>query len=219
MSEILSDNNVVEVMGKIVSQVTFSHEVYGEGFYSFTIEAARLSDNADLLPVTISERLIDKELLTIGTVVDIKGQLRSYNNYNNKKNKLVLTIFVRQIEIIQEQVEINPNQIFLNGYICKPPIYRVTPFGREIADILVAVNRAYNKSDYIPCIAWGRNAKFAGNLKVGENIKLWGRIQSRKYQKKNGEDVEEKIAYEVSISKLDITENKQKDEDSTQQAE
>lgn len=219
MSEILSDNNVVEVMGKIVSQVTFSHEVYGEGFYSFTIEAARLSDNADLLPVTISERLIDKELLTIGTVVDIKGQLRSYNNYNNKKNKLVLTIFVRQIEIIQEQVEINPNQIFLNGYICKPPIYRVTPFGREIADILVAVNRAYNKSDYIPCIAWGRNAKFAGNLKVGENIKLWGRIQSRKYQKKNGEDVEEKIAYEVSISKLDITENKQKDDDSTQQAE
>ena len=219
MSEILSDNNVVEVMGKIVSQVTFSHEVYGEGFYSFTIEAARLSDNADLLPVTISERLIDKELLTIGTVVDIKGQLRSYNNYNNKKNKLVLTIFVRQIEIIQEQVEINPNQIFLNGYICKPPIYRVTPFGREIADILVAVNRAYNKSDYIPCIAWGRNAKFAGNLKVGENIKLWGRIQSRKYQKKNGEDVEEKIAYEVSISKLDITENKQKDDDPTQQAE
>ena len=219
MSEILSDNNVVEVMGKIVSQVTFSHEVYGEGFYSFTIEAARLSDNADLLPVTISERLIDKELLTIGTVVDIKGQLRSYNNYNNKKNKLVLTIFVRQIEIIQEQVEINPNKIFLNGYICKPPIYRVTPFGREIADILVAVNRAYNKSDYIPCIAWGRNAKFAGNLKVGENIKLWGRIQSRKYQKKNGEDVEEKIAYEVSISKLDITENKQKDDDSTQQAE
>lgn len=219
MSEILSDNNVVEVMGKIVSQVTFSHEVYGEGFYSFTIEAARLSDNADLLPVTISERLIDKELLTIGTVVDIKGQLRSYNNYNNKKNKLVLTIFVRQIEIIQEQVEINPNQIFLNGYICKPPIYRVTPFGREIADILVAVNRAYNKSDYIPCIAWGRNAKFAGNLKVGENIKLWGRIQSRKYQKKNGEDVEEKIAYEVSISKLDITENKQKDDDSTQQTE
>ena len=219
MSEILSDNNVVEVMGKIVSQVTFSHEVYGEGFYSFTIEAARLSDNADLLPVTISERLIDKELLTIGTVVDIKSQLRSYNNYNNKKNKLVLTIFVRQIEIIQEQVEINPNQIFLNGYICKPPIYRVTPFGREIADILVAVNRAYNKSDYIPCIAWGRNAKFAGNLKVGENIKLWGRIQSRKYQKKNGEDVEEKIAYEVSISKLDITENKQKDDDSTQQAE
>ena len=219
MSEILSDNNVVEVMGKIVSQVTFSHEVYGEGFYSFTIEAARLSDNADLLPVTISERLIDKELLTMGTVVDIKGQLRSYNNYNNKKNKLVLTIFVRQIEIIQEQVEINPNQIFLNGYICKPPIYRVTPFGREIADILVAVNRAYNKSDYIPCIAWGRNAKFAGNLKVGENIKLWGRIQSRKYQKKNGEDVEEKIAYEVSISKLDITENKQKDDDSTQQAE
>ena len=219
MSEILSDNNVVEVMGKIVSEVTFSHEVYGEGFYSFTIEAARLSDNADLLPVTISERLIDKELLTIGTVVDIKGQLRSYNNYNNKKNKLVLTIFVRQIEIIQEQVEINPNQIFLNGYICKPPIYRVTPFGREIADILVAVNRAYNKSDYIPCIAWGRNAKFAGNLKVGENIKLWGRIQSRKYQKKNGEDVEEKIAYEVSISKLDITENKQKDDDPTQQLE
>lgn len=207
MIETLSDNNVVEVMGKVVSEVTFSHEIYGEGFYSFDIETSRLSENADILPVTISERLIDKELLTIGTAVDIKGQLRSYNNYNNKKNKLVLTVFVREIEIVDSQMELNPNQIYLNGFICKPPVYRVTPFGREIADVLVAVNRAYKKSDYIPCIAWGRNAKFAAKLAIGDNIKIWGRIQSRKYQKKNGDEVEEKVAYEVSISKIDTTQS------------
>lgn len=199
----LLENNNVSIIGKVIGECKFSHEVYGEGFYVFNVEASRLSENADVLPITVSERLIDKETLKLGTFVSVVGQLRSYNNYADKKNKLVLTIFAREIEILEFDNDKNPNAIYLNGFICKPPVYRTTPFGREIADILVAVNRAYNKSDYIPCIAWGRNARFAGNLKVGENIKLWGRIQSRKYQKKVGDEVEDKVAYEVSISKIE----------------
>ena len=144
----------------------------------------------------------------MGTRVEVIGQLRSYNNYGNKKNKLVLTIFAREINLLEEDTEQNPNQIFLNGFICKPPVYRKTPFGREICDILVAVNRAYNKSDYIPCIAWGRNARYLSNLSVGENIKIWGRVQSRKYQKKVEDTVEERIAYEVSISKIEVASDK-----------
>lgn len=202
-NEGLLDNNSVSLAGKITKECVFSHEIYGEGFYIFYIEASRLSENADILPITVSERLIEKELLKEGKIVKIKGQLRSYNNFQNKKNKLVLTIFAREIEFLSQEMEKNPNEIVLNGFICKKPVYRTTPFGREITDLLVAVNRAYNKSDYIPCIVWGRNARFAGNLEVGENIKLWGRIQSRKYQKKNGENIEERTAYEVSVSKIE----------------
>lgn len=210
------ENNSVNIAGKIVEECVFSHEVYGEGFYIFKLSSERLSDNEDILPVTISERLIEKEKLTIGTTVKIGGQLRSYNNYSNKKNKLILTIFARDVEIILPEEHKNPNQIFLNGYICKPPVYRKTPFGREIADILVAVNRAYNKSDYIPCISWGRNARYTSNLSVGTNIKLWGRIQSRNYQKKIGEQVEERVAYEVSISKIEVVQNEQEENTSSE---
>ena len=200
----LPENNTVLIAGKIVEGCVFSHEVYGEGFYTFQISSERLSDKADILPVTVSERLIDKELLQVGTKVDIIGQLRSYNNYNSKKNRLVLTIFVREIRLMEEEETKNENQICLNGFICKPPIYRKTPFGREISDILVAVNRAYNKSDYIPCIAWGRNARYMANLEVGSNIRVWGRVQSRTYQKKIGEIMEERVAYEVSVSKIEL---------------
>lgn len=203
----LLENNSVEIVGTIVEECQFSHEVYGEGFYIFKISSDRLSDNADILPITISERLIEKEQLTIGTIVEITGQLRSYNNYTDKKNKLILTIFARDIKILDVLGDKNPNQIILNGFICKTPIYRKTPFGREIADILIAVNRAYNKSDYIPCIAWGRNARYIVNLNVGDNIRIWGRIQSRTYQKKIGEAIEEKVAYEVSISKIEVVAN------------
>ena len=187
-TEGLLENNSIYIAGKIIEECEFSHEVYGEGFYLFKISSERLSDNEDILPIT--------------------GQLRSYNNYGNKKNKLVLTIFAREINLLEEDTEQNPNQIFLNGFICKPPVYRKTPFGREICDILVAVNRAYNKSDYIPCIAWGRNARYLSNLSVGENIKIWGRVQSRKYQKKVEDTVEERIAYEVSISKIEVASDK-----------
>lgn len=200
----LKQNNTITVTGRIKSEYTFSHEVYGEGFYTFMLETSRLSETTDLLPVTISERLIDKEKLILNSIVSITGQIRSYNNFSEKKNKLILTIFAKDIEFLYDLINKNPNQASLNGFICKPPVYRTTPFGREIADILLAVNRSYNKSDYIPCIAWGRNAKFAGNLNVGDNINILGRMQSRNYQKKleDGEIIE-KTAYEVSISKIE----------------
>lgn len=212
------DNNVVTISGKVSSELEFSHEVYGEGFYLFYVEVSRLSNSVDLIPVTISERLIHNRPLTIGSDVEVEGQFRSYNNTNIKKdgsNRLFLTVFARDIFVLEDDVKVvkNPNQIYINGYICKKPIYRKTPFGREIADLLVAVNRQYNKSDYIPCIAWGRNARFCSSLEVGDNIKLWGRVQSREYQKKLSEDeVETKVAYEVSVTKMDIGEGKQEAE-------
>lgn len=213
----LPGNNTVMIAGTIVEGCVFSHEVYGEGFYTFRISSERLSDKADILPVTISERLIEKELLQVGRKVDISGQLRSYNNYNSKKNRLILTVFAREIRLLEEDEDKSENQIFLNGFICKPPIYRKTPFGREISDILVAVNRAYNKSDYIPCIAWGRNARYMANLEVGANIRVWGRVQSRTYQKRIGEEMEERVAYEVSVSKIEIP-NREEPAESEQEA-
>jgi single-stranded DNA-binding protein len=200
------ENNMVTISGKVVSSVEFSHEVYGEGFYYFMLDVPRLSDSSDRIPVTISERLASKDKLEIGTIIEVEGQFRSYNSYNNEGNKLLLTVFARDITFLEDEKKIkNPNQIYLNGFICKRPIYRTTPFGREITDLLLAVNRPYNKSDYIPCIAWGRNARFSENLMVGDNIKVWGRIQSRTYQKKleTGE-ILTKVAYEVSISKMEI---------------
>ena len=201
-------NNNIVIIGKICSELSFSHQIYGEGFYSFGLEAARLSDVSDTLPVTISDRIIDKESLLIGTPIKIEGQIRSYNNYieSERKNRLILTVFARDVEIglDEDKLKQNPNEVCLNGYICKPPVYRTTPFGREIADVLIAVNRSYNKSDYIPCIAWGRNARFVSKLVIGENIRVWGRMQSRIYVKKNNEgEAAEKTAYEVSISKIE----------------
>ncbi len=200
------ENNVVTIAGRVASKLKFSHEVYGEGFYSFFLEVPRLSKSMDKVPVMVSERLVDKEQLGIGTPLDLEGQFRSYNNYGEDGNKLVLTVFAREINFIDDYNDIkNPNQIYLNGYICKKPVYRTTPFGREITDVLLAVNRPYNKSDYIPCISWGRNARFAQSFCIGDNLKVWGRIQSREYQKKfsNG-NIETRIAYEVSISKMEI---------------
>ena len=204
------ENNQIGIAGKMYSDFTFSHEVYGEGFYRFETEVYRLSEASDILPVTISERIIDMSELSIGNWLYVSGQIRSYNSYveADRRNKLVLTVFARDIDVMAERSEeltdVNPNDVYLNGYICKPPIYRTTPFGREIADILLAVNRSYNKSDYIPCIAWGRNARFAGKLTVGSNIRVWGRMQSRPYQKRyESGEIQEKTAYEVSISKIE----------------
>ncbi len=199
------ENNMVTISGKVVSSIEFSHEVYGEGFYYFMLDVPRLSESCDKIPVTISERLASKDKLEIGTVIEVEGQFRSYNSYNNEGNRLLLTVFARDISFLEDEKKIkNPNQIYLNGFICKRPIYRTTPFGREITDLLLAVNRPYNKSDYIPCIAWGRNARFSESLTIGDNIKVWGRIQSRTYQKKlESGDVLTKVAYEVSISKME----------------
>lgn len=196
-------NNKIYLEGKVVSELEYSHEMYGEGFYTFALEVQRLSDSVDLLNVTISERLLAGFDISVGKEVIVEGQLRSYNKFVEGTNKLILTVFARNIEECTEKSK-NPNEIFLDGYICKEPVYRTTPFGREIADVLLAVNRAYNKSDYIPTIAWGRNSRFCKTLEVGDNIKVWGRLQSREYQKKISEtETVKKIAYEVSISKME----------------
>lgn len=193
-------NNKVYLYGEIVSEAQFSHEVYGEGFYEFMVKVMRLSGQADILPVTVSERIMTEDM-GVGSYISALGQFRSYNKLEDGKSRLMLTVFVR--ELLETQTGKNPNSIVLSGYICKPPVYRTTPFNREIADLLIAVNRSYNKSDYIPAIAWGRNARFVKNLSVGDRVALSGRIQSREYQKKQpDESFLTMTAYEVSISKL-----------------
>ncbi len=208
MERSIPENNEVKVLGTIETKLQFSHEVYGEGFYSFVLNVKRLSNISDYILVTISERLLSGISMDIGNAVEISGQFRSYNNYNNNERKLVLTVFAKDIiPVAPENSSKNLNYIFLNGFVCKPPAYRTTPFGREITDLLLAVNRQYNKSDYIPCIAWGRNARFASELSVGSNIKIWGRVQSREYQKKVSEnELINKTAYEISISKMEEAE-------------
>lgn len=222
-----ADNNHLILMGKVTSDKRFSHEIYGESFYIFDLEVPRLSDTADIIPVTISERLIQDEKMLVGSKVLIRGQFRSYNSYENEKNKLILTVFAKDIfyeEEIEEQIqteeskEPTSNEVILTGYICKKPIYRQTPFGREIADLLLAVNRAYNKSDYIPAIAWGRTARFCQNLEVGTEVKVTGRVQSRSYEKKfeDGTTIT-KIAYEVSIGSLEVIDEKEDAEEENNQ--
>lgn len=201
-----SQNNYIMLVGKVTSEKKFSHEIYGESFFNFDLEIPRLSGTSDIIPITISERLITNFELNIGKEVIIEGQFRSYNTYEDAKSRLVLTVFVKEIREKEEEEEVKvPNEVQLVGHICRKPIYRKTPFGREIADILVAVNRAYNKSDYIPCITWGRNARFCENMTVGTEIKLIGRVQSRIYDKKHEDGtIEKRTAYEVSVSSLEF---------------
>lgn len=195
-------NNAVSLSGKVVGEPVYSHEVFGEKFYEITLSVNRLSGMADLLPVSVSEHLLNDRLHNDG-MVTVKGQFRSYNKMSGEKSKLMLTVFARDVLPFDETE--NPNMLELTGYICKPPVYRTTPFNREICDLLIAVNRQYNKSDYIPCIVWGRNARFAGNLSVGERINVVGRAQSRNYQKKLDDDtVVTRTAYEVSVSKISV---------------
>ena len=215
-----TENNCLILAGKITSDKKISHEVYGETFYVFNLEVPRLSGNADIIPVTISERIIANFDLTIGKQVFVEGQFRSYNNYENERNRLVLTVFAKEIkecedaENIEEasqegetrqNKETSSNEVVLKGYVCKKPIYRKTPFGREISDVLLAVNRAYNKSDYIPCIAWGRNARYCENMPVGTEVRVTGRVQSRMYEKKFEDGtVEQRVAYEISVGSLEV---------------
>ena len=202
----LLENNNVELVGEIVSDFRFSHEVYGERFYLVDVAVKRTSETIDYLPLLISEYLIDVNKNHIGEIIHVTGQFRSYNRHEELKNRLVLSVFVLEIEFIEEETEaMKSNQIILDGYICKDPIYRKTPLGREIADLLVAVNRSYSKSDYIPCICWSRNARHASGLPIGTHLKITGRVQSRDYIKhhSNGEE-EERRAYEVSASRIEV---------------
>ena len=201
MADKILENNQVSIVGEIISDFQYSHEVYGEGFYMVEVAVSRLSNFSDYIPLMISERLIDTSQSYIGQKVYVTGQFRSYNRHEELKNRLVLSVFVREIEFIEEETE------EMKSNICKDPIYRKTPLGREIADLLVAVNRSYGKSDYIPCICWGRNARFAARFEVGVHVQIWGRIQSREYVKRLNEDeVEKRTAYEVSVSKIEYME-------------
>ncbi|ADK16503.1 Single-stranded DNA-binding protein [Clostridium ljungdahlii DSM 13528] len=220
MMDNLMLNNKIYLEGTVASELQFSHEMYGEGFYTFNVEVPRLSESKDILFITISERLIGGMDIKVGTDVIIEGQLRSYNKFVDGANRLILTVFARNIDFCTERSK-NPNQIFLDGFICKEPVYRTTPFGREISDMLLAVNRAYNKSDYIPTIAWGRNSRFCKSLKVSDNIRVWGRLQSREYQKKISDtETVKKIAYEVSISKMEkVNRDKEKMQEENEEEE
>ena len=220
------ENNHLVLVGKVTSDKRFSHEIYGEKFYIFDLAVPRLSGNADIIPITVSERLLSINDLQIDSKITVEGQFRSYNSYENERNKLVLTVFAKDIKFVEDQeaeIEVSKdvvsNEVTLNGYICKKPIYRQTPFGREISDLLLAVNRAYNKSDYIPCIAWGRNARFCQNIPVGTEVKIVGRVQSRTYEKKYEDGtVETKVAYEVSVSSLEVV-NQEDDSNESENVE
>ncbi len=211
-----SENNHLVLVGKIVSEKNYSHEIYGEKFYVFNLEVVRLSSTVDIIPITVSERLLTGLDIEIGKKVSVEGQFRSYNNYENERNRLVLTVFAKEIKEVEENEEEKDeitNEVTLIGYVCKKPIYRQTPFGREIADVLLAVNRAYNKSDYIPSIAWGRNARFCQNIEVGTEVKITGRVQSRTYEKKFEDGSSEtRVAYEVSIASMEIVNNEESEE-------
>ena len=222
------ENNYLTLVGKVTGEKRYSHEIYGEKFYVFDLSIPRLSGNADIIPITVSERIVNDNMLAIGKKLLVKGQFRSYNSYENEKNRLILTVFAKDIVELEENEEENElakkdqvtNEVVLIGYICKKPIYRQTPFGREIADILLAVNRAYNKSDYIPSIAWGRNARFCQNIEVGTQVKIVGRVQSRTYEKKFEDGTSQtRVAYEVSIGSLEIINQDDASEEKTENQE
>ncbi|MEE1086961.1 MAG: single-stranded DNA-binding protein [Schaedlerella sp.] len=205
MSDKIIENNQVTIMGEVAGPFTYSHEVFGEGFYMVEVLVKRLSSSEDRIPVMVSERLLDVSQDYTGEFIMVFGQFRSYNRHEDQRNRLVLSVFAREVEFTEEELDgAKTNNILLEGYICKKPIYRKTPLGREIADLLLAVNRPYGKSDYIPCICWGRNARFASGFEVGEHVQILGRIQSRDYVKKISDtETENRTAYEVSVSKLE----------------
>ncbi len=199
-------NNTVVLMGEVVSGFTFSHEVYGEGFYTIDLAVQRLSKEVDLLPIMVSDRLLDVSHNYSGHIVQVTGHYRSCNVRKGDRNGLALHVFAREICFLSPCLvdARKSNSITLKGFICKSPVYRKTPLGREITDLLIAVNRGYGKSDYIPCVTWGRNARYAADFKVGAAVDITGRIQSREYQKRlNDYAVETRVAYEVSISKIE----------------
>lgn len=205
-TERIIENNQVHLRGKMVTGFSFSHELLGEGFYTAQVTVDRLSEVTDTIPIMVSERLIDVTQDYIGKYVEIRGQFCSYNQYNEEHNRLILHVFATKMEILEEE-DYPINKIYLDGYICKPTVYRKTPLGREISDVLLAVNRSYHKSDYIPCICWGRNARYASSLEVSSHLQMEGRIQRREYSKRISEtETESRTAYEVSVGSMKLLE-------------
>lgn len=208
----MEENNKISLVGEVISSPKLSHETHNEKFYTVKVDVKRLSGDIDTLEIIISEKLYDIEKIELGTRYYIEGEIRSYNYYvsETERRKLVINIFAKNLSIAEETDDECLNNFELIGHICKKPIYRKTPFDREISDILLAVNRLYGKSDYLPCIAWGRNAKFASTLEIGDKIKITGRMQSRQYTKKiNDNEEEKKIAYEMSIITLEKKESEE----------
>ena len=202
-----SDNNKVMLAGKIVAPLKFQMEHKGEAFYRTILQVNRQSGQCDLIPLLLSERLLDDTKNYEGQLVCVTGQFRSYNNHEQIKTRLLLHAFVKELNLLNSVEEVGSvNEILLHGFLCKPPVYRKTPLGREIADVLLAVNREYGRTDYIPCIVWGRNARFASGLKVGDQVQVTGRIQSREYEKMEESEKVKKRAYEVSVFRLNLIE-------------
>ena len=207
------ETNKITACGQIKSPLQFSHKTYGEAFYTFELGIERRSGYVDEINVMISERLIYETPLQVGDFVEITGQIRTYNETVEGRNKLNVVVFAREI-IINEDMVYYENYVYLEGFLCKPPIKRTSPLGRDICDLMIAVNRMYNKSDYIPCIAGGRNANYAETLGVGTKIFIEGRIQSREYKKKFEDGTSEvRKAFEVSILKLEEDADEQWDEE------
>lgn len=200
------DTNKVELKGTIVTEPKFSHEVLGENFYECLLQSNRLSGKDDILPVTVSDRI--GMSVKVGDRVCVEGQLRSYNKYDEDagKSRLILTVFARSVRMLEDAEE-DKNEVMLHGFLCKDPVYRTTPFNREICDMLLACNRAYQKSDYIPLIAWGRNARLARDQEIGDEIGIVGRLQSREYTKQTELGAEQRTAYEVSVAMLKAKES------------
>lgn len=207
------ENNKIELCGVIASVPKLNHQIYGENFYGFCLSCSRKSTEKDMLPIIVSDRLVEIKDLQVGEKILVKGQVRTFNKHiSDDKRKLLIMVFARDVREVEEESESAPefnNNVKLSGYICKPPVYRVTPKGREIADVLIAVNRMYGKADYIPCITWGRNARYAGDIDVGTRIDVEGRLQSREYTKKLDDGTEEiRTAYEISVSRIEESEEK-----------
>lgn len=195
------ENNFISLQGRVEGDISYSHSVLDEDFYKFKLNVSRLSGVVDSLPVTVPKKLLETVSLKDGDNISLTGQLRSYNKYMDNRTRLIITAFAKSIE--EEKEEENPNSVVLNGYVCKEPTYRKTPFGREITDVIIAVNRAFNRSDYIPTICWGKNALFCRDLPIGTNVLIKGRLQSREYTKRNGEEFEIRTAYEVSVGEIE----------------
>lgn len=209
------ENNKVEIGGIIVENFVFDHEICGERFYKFHLCAFRLSETTDTIPIMVSERLVSVKEEWEGVSVILRGQLRSYNQYKNDKRHLIIYVFAREFEVAPDDYDHHENHIYLDGHLCNNPIYRITPLGREISDLLIAVNRNYGKSDYIPCIAWGRNARFAQSLESGSHVIIEGRIQSREYHRRLPDGSKEeriRMAYEVSCTKVEVVKDEEKND-------
>jgi len=196
--------NRIVAAGVLTEEPVLSHEVMNEPFYAATLEVKRLSGAVDRIPLTLPGKLVPEGGFPLHTLLLVEGQVRSYNKIVEGAGRLMVTLFAQRVT---EGGDETMNRVEIVGALCKPPVYRSTPFGREICDMMLAVTRAFGKSDYIPCIAWGRNAQYASRFAVGDKVCVSGRLQSREYQKllENGEYLV-RNAYEVSAFTIEAFE-------------